>query len=112
MSIIYGGHDEHLGFQLYQSDPSGNYAGWKATIMGSNAAAGQSILKAEYQEGCSLRAASLLALKVLKKTMAGSAALKAEKGCKILALFSTWNPPFIIIFFCFFYSGNDDIEKR
>jgi 20S proteasome alpha/beta subunit len=23
--------DQYLGFQLYQSDPSGNYAGWKVS---------------------------------------------------------------------------------
>ena len=30
------GWDPHFGFQLYQSDPSGNYGGWKATCIGNN----------------------------------------------------------------------------
>ena len=30
------GWDKHYGFQLYQSDPSGNYSGWKATCIGNN----------------------------------------------------------------------------
>ena len=30
------GWDRHYGFQLYQSDPSGNYSGWKATCIGNN----------------------------------------------------------------------------
>ena len=30
------GWDPHYGFQLYQSDPSGNYGGWKATCIGNN----------------------------------------------------------------------------
>ena len=30
------GWDRRLGFQLYQSDPSGNYSGWKATCIGNN----------------------------------------------------------------------------
>lgn len=32
------GWDAHYGFQLYQSDPSGNYCGWKATCIGTNSA--------------------------------------------------------------------------
>ena len=36
VSFLYMGWDPHFGFQLYQSDPSGNYGGWKATCIGSN----------------------------------------------------------------------------
>lgn len=36
VSILYIGWDPHFGFQLYQSDPSGNYGGWKATCIGNN----------------------------------------------------------------------------
>ena len=36
VSILYMGWDKHYGFQLYQSDPSGNYSGWKATCIGNN----------------------------------------------------------------------------
>ena len=82
-SIIYAGYDDHFGFQLYQSDPSGNYAGWKATAMGANTPAAQSILKNDYPEQStdsstfSLQQAQLLAIKVLKKTME-TAHLKGE----------------------------------
>ena len=38
VSFIYMGWDRHYGFQIYQSDPSGNYSGWKATCIGRNAA--------------------------------------------------------------------------
>lgn len=38
VSILYMGWDSHYGFQLYQSDPSGNYCGWKATCIGTNSA--------------------------------------------------------------------------
>ena len=31
VSFLYAGWDIHHGFQLYHSDPSGNYGGWKAT---------------------------------------------------------------------------------
>jgi len=30
VSFLYAGWDQSSGFQLYQSDPSGNYAGWTA----------------------------------------------------------------------------------
>lgn len=45
---MFAGYDEHYGFQLYQSDPSGNYSGWKATVIGANNQAGKSLLKNEY----------------------------------------------------------------
>ena len=77
------------GFQLYQSDPSGNYGGWKATAIGTrprcaaalglhtqaprtagaNSSGAQSILKADYREDSSLDEALRLAVKVLSKTM-------------------------------------------
>ncbi|KAJ1535532.1 protein with putative role during mitosis [Nowakowskiella sp. JEL0078] len=70
VSFLYAGHDEHYGFQLYQSDPSGNYSGWKATCIGANSSNAQSILKQEYkEEGIDLESAKRMALRVLSKTM-------------------------------------------
>ena len=46
--LLYAGWDRERGFQLYQSDPSGNYSGWKATAVGAGAAAAQAILRADY----------------------------------------------------------------
>jgi 20S proteasome subunit alpha 3 len=46
--------DEHYGFQLYQSDPSGNYGGWKAAAIGAGHAAATALLKTEYKEGMTL----------------------------------------------------------
>jgi 20S proteasome subunit alpha 3 len=34
VAFLFGGWDMNLGFQLYQTDPSGNYSGWKATVIG------------------------------------------------------------------------------
>ena len=92
VAFLFAGYDEHYGFQLYQSDPSGNYSGWKATVIGSNNQAGKSLLKAEYktdeskmQEGTedgipNVEEALKLAVKVLNKTMDGTtAAAAAEK---------------------------------
>lgn len=36
VSFLFTGWDEYHGFQLYHSDPSGNYGGWKATAIGAN----------------------------------------------------------------------------
>ncbi len=48
VAFLFAGYDVHHGFQLYQSDPSGNYSGWKATVIGANNQAGKSLLKNEY----------------------------------------------------------------
>lgn len=48
MAFLFAGYDTTHGFQLYQSDPSGNYSGWKATVIGANNQAGKSLLKNEY----------------------------------------------------------------
>jgi 20S proteasome subunit alpha 3 len=69
VSFLFGGWDKSLGFQLYQSDPSGNYAGWTATAIGANSQAAQAILKTEYVDGMSILDARKLAIKVLKQTM-------------------------------------------
>lgn len=104
VAFLFAGYDEAHGFQLYQSDPSGNYSGWKATVIGANNQAGKSLLKTEY--GVSKRDAAgggdgdkmkmddapitemiempdvaeacRLAVKVLNKTMDGAVA-SAEK---------------------------------
>merc|ERR1712070_927655 len=69
VSFLFAGYDKHFGYQLYQSDPSGNYGGWKATAIGANHSSAQSILKQEYDENMDLDGALQLAIKVLSKTM-------------------------------------------
>ena len=75
---MFAGWDRHFGFQLYQSDPSGNYGGWKATAIGSGSGAAQSILKTEWKEGLTLDEATQLAIKVMTKTLE-STTLNSEK---------------------------------
>jgi len=77
-SFLYTGWDRHFGFQLYQSDPSGNYGGWKATAIGANKQAASSVLKKEYNEEGTIEEALELAVKVLSKTM-DTTSLSAEK---------------------------------
>lgn len=69
VSILYMGWDDRHGYQLYQSDPSGNYGGWKATCIGNNGASAVSILKQDYKEDITLDKALDLAIKVLSKTL-------------------------------------------
>jgi 20S proteasome subunit alpha 3 len=78
VSFIYAGYDSQRQFQLYQSNPSGNYGGWKATSVGANNASAQSLLKQDYEETMGLKEACGLAVKVLSKTM-DSTKLSSEK---------------------------------
>lgn len=56
--------DEDRGFQLYQSDPSGNYGGWKATAIGANKQGAQNLLKQDYADDITLEKATRLVIKV------------------------------------------------
>ena len=85
VSFIYAGYDPQRQFQLYQSNPSGNYGGWKATSVGANNASAQSLLKQDYKEDCDLKEACGLAVKVLSKTM-DSTKLSSEKSQSFLFL--------------------------
>lgn len=77
VSILYAGWDEHYGFQMYQSDPSGNYGGWKAVAIGGGHQAAQNLLKTEYKDDITMADAVPLIIKVLSKSMDSS--LSPEK---------------------------------
>lgn len=68
-SFLFGGWDEHYGFQLFQTDPSGNFSGWKATAIGANSPTAVSTLKKDYDPDMSLADAGDLAVKVLAKAL-------------------------------------------
>jgi proteasome subunit alpha type len=40
VSFLFAGWDAVNGYQLYHSDPSGNYSGWKGHAIGSNSTVG------------------------------------------------------------------------
>jgi hypothetical protein len=61
--------DEHYGFQLYQSDPSGNYGGWKAVAIGGGHQAAQNLLKTEYKDDITMADAVPLIIKVMNYLM-------------------------------------------
>lgn len=78
VSLLYAGYDDLHQFQLFMSNPSGNYSGWKATSIGSNNSTAQTVLKQEFKENLPLKEAVALAIKVLSKTM-DSSTLSSEK---------------------------------
>lgn len=78
VSLLYAGYDPHYEFQLYHSDPSGNYSGWKATCIGANNGTAQSLLKQEYKDDITMEGAIDLVLRVMSKTM-DSTTLGSEK---------------------------------
>lgn len=78
VSFIFGGWDEHYGFQLYQTGPSGNYGGWKATAVGANSKTSVACLRQEYREDMTLEEAKVLGLKAVAKSL-DTANITAEK---------------------------------
>jgi len=78
VSFLYAGYDKHYGLQLYQSDPSGNYGGWRAAAIGANNQTATSILKQDYRDDLTLAEALALAAKIMSKTM-DSVTLNSEQ---------------------------------
>jgi len=78
VSFLMAGYDEHHGFQLYHTDPSGNFSGWKAYAIGLNNNTAQQIMRQDWNADMKLNEAIELAAKVLVKTM-DTATPNAEK---------------------------------
>jgi len=78
VSLLYAGYDPHYQFQLYHSDPSGNYSGWKATCIGANNGTAQSLLKQEYKDDITVEEAIGLVMRTMSRTM-DSTTLGSEK---------------------------------
>eukprot|EP00747_Dinoflagellata_sp_TGD_P163276 gnl/TRDRNA2_/TRDRNA2_181774_c0_seq1.p1 gnl/TRDRNA2_/TRDRNA2_181774_c0~~gnl/TRDRNA2_/TRDRNA2_181774_c0_seq1.p1 ORF type:complete len:257 (-),score=73.77 gnl/TRDRNA2_/TRDRNA2_181774_c0_seq1:112-882(-) len=69
VSFLVVGYDDLQGFQLYHTDPSGNFSGWKAYAIGMNNNTAQQVMRQDWKEDLSLQEALELAAKVLTKTM-------------------------------------------
>lgn len=69
VGLMYAGYDKVRGFQLYNSDPSGNYASWKAHATGKGCVTAISTLKDDYKQDCTLKEALIFACQVLGKSM-------------------------------------------
>lgn len=87
VSMLFMGWDKHFGYQLYQSDPSGNFLGWKATCIGSSSSAASSILESDYKPEFTSEEAVKLCIKVLYKTMTMSKLTSDKVRLPIIHLF-------------------------
>merc|ERR1712157_389952 len=67
--FLVAGHDPSHGFQLYHTDPSGNFSGWKAYAIGVNNNTAQQIMRQDWKPELSIQEALELTAKVLTKTM-------------------------------------------
>merc|ERR1712151_943042 len=86
VSFLVAGYDVAHKFQLYHTDPSGNFSGWKAYAIGTNNNTAQQIMRQDWKEGLKLQEALELTAKVLTKTMdtANPNAEKLEFGVSFL----------------------------
>lgn len=87
VSLLYAGWDKELGWQLYQSDPSGNYSGWKATCIGANSGVATSLFKSDYSDTLTVDDAKELVVKTLTKTIEASN-LNSDRGTNHFYSFS------------------------
>ncbi|XP_017492854.1 PREDICTED: proteasome subunit alpha type-4 [Rhagoletis zephyria] len=85
VSILYMGYDRRHDFQLYQSDPSGNYSGWNGTCIGKSFGVAMSMLKTELanrydtsENPLTTEEAKKIAIKILAKCMEGINSEKVE----------------------------------
>lgn len=69
VSFLVAGYDVHHGFQLYHTDPSGNFSGWKGYAIGVNNNTAMQIMRQDWKPGMKLQEALELTAKVLVKTM-------------------------------------------
>jgi len=76
VSFLYAGWDHHHGFQLYHSDPSGNYGGWNATAIGNNNQVAKDKLKTGYKKEMKIDEALEFSVQVLAKVMDVSATIE------------------------------------
>lgn len=97
VSFLYAGYDATHGFQLYCSDPSGNYGQWKATAVGANDDQGKSVLKANYADDMSEEDCLKLAVKTLSKTMDTTAASADRMEFAVLSLDAERGPQFRVL---------------
>jgi 20S proteasome subunit alpha 3 len=69
VGFLFAGWDRIFGYQLYSTEPSGVFNGWRAHAIGQNYQNAQSSLKQYYDDNISLSEGIKLAVKVLRKTL-------------------------------------------
>lgn len=68
-SLLIGGWDSFGGFQLYKTEPSGNFSEWNAVALGNNSFFNQIILNSEFQKNLDFRNTIGILVKIFKKKM-------------------------------------------
>ena len=66
-SLIIAGVNEEP--ELFVTDPSGGYLGWKAAAIGSGRTSAQDVFEQEYRDDITMDESILLALKALKPSV-------------------------------------------
>jgi proteasome alpha subunit len=66
-SLIIAGMNENA--ELFVTDPSGGYLGWKAAAIGSGRTSAQEVFESEYRDNIALEESISLALKALKPSV-------------------------------------------
>jgi len=70
VSIIFSGVDK-TGTRLFQTDPGGNYFGFKAAAIGAGADSLKDLLESEYRDDMKLDEVTILAIQCLAKVVEG-----------------------------------------
>ena len=98
VSLLVGGIDD-LGPQLYTTDPSGSFWGWKATAIGKDADVVREFFVKEYSENMDLNAALALALKGIFDARGDSSKADPAEKAKTLeiGMISTTDKKFRIL---------------
>ncbi|KAL7715622.1 Proteasome subunit alpha type [Entamoeba marina] len=97
VSFLYAGWDRYFGYQLYMCDPSGNYGGWKATAIGSNYQAAESIMKTEYKDDMTMEEAKKLVVKIFSKSVESSSMVPSRLEFGIFTVGENNKPRFKIM---------------
>lgn len=97
VAFLVGAWDRWHGFQLYHTDPSGNYSAWKAYAIGNNEPGAQGLLKQDWKEDMSLEDGLLLALKVMSKTLDATALTPEVVEVSVLSRKPKSSPKFHIL---------------
>ena len=81
ISTVIAGHDMDGKPQLWQTDPSGNYSSWTATVCGRNSKSVRELLEEEYDAGMTEQDCLRVACRALLET-----AERGSKGIEIAVL--------------------------
>lgn len=81
IATVIAGHDMDGTPQLWQTDPSGNYSSWKATVTGRNSKSVRELLEEEYEPGMTEDDSIRVACRALLET-----AERGSKGIEVAVL--------------------------